>query len=178
MPAWGTLGIVVDWDAEPSIHRSLAIIEAGSYVSYSLVGLFAKEPSERLIVPHENPHYPVVFLARWRKEYFDSHGAFIRMTEMYDSAMQGFIQAMSPNDLAKWFVPREDYDVSAPPADVSPSRTEDSVDWLKRNFPFVRVPWLRTGDHIEILVDDESEFGNLIAYGKSGYLYVFVADLL
>jgi len=97
---------------------------------------------------------------------------------MYDAAMQGFIQNMTPRELAEWFVPHEDYDLAVPPLDIPVSRTEDAVEWMKRNFPFVQLPWLRSGDHIEIIDETEGEFGDLIAYGDAGYLYVFVADPL
>lgn len=99
------------------------------------------------------------------------------LTEMYDTAMQGFIQQMSPDELAQWFVPHDDYDLSMS-LDVTPLRKEDSVDWMKRNFPFVHIPWLQPGDHTEIIDETEGDFGNLIAYGNAGYFYVFVADLL
>ena len=94
------------------------------------------------------------------------------------SAMQGFIQDMTPDELAEWFVPHEDFDPSAPPFDVTPSRTEDSVEWMKRNFPFVRIPWLHSGDHTQIIDETEVKFGSLIAYGDAGYFYVFAADPL
>jgi hypothetical protein len=148
-------------------------------MSYTLVDLFATPPSERLIFPRENPNYPVVFVARWPKTAFASHSAFCRQTEMYDTAMQGFIQGMTLNELTNWFEPHEDYDLLSPyPPDVSPERIEDSVLWMKRNFPTVEIPWLKVGDHTEILSETEGEFGELIAYGDSGYLYVFVADML
>ena len=63
---------------------------------YDLSDLFAKSPSERLVVHYENPHYPIVFIARWPKIFFASHGEFVRLTEMYDSALQGLIQNMTP----------------------------------------------------------------------------------
>jgi hypothetical protein len=147
-------------------------------VNYDLTGLFAKPPSERLIIPFDNPNYPVLFIARWPGEFFDSHGAFVRFTEMYDSAMQGFVQGMARDDLSEWFVPHEELDVHAPPVAVTPSRTEDAVDWMARNFPFAEIPWLRRGDHTEIIDEYEGEFGGLTAYGDAGYLNVFVADLL
>jgi hypothetical protein len=147
-------------------------------VSYTLDDLFATSPSDRLIVPYENPHYPVVFIARWPNTSFASHGAFVRLTEMYDTAMQGFIQGMPPGELANWFTPHDDFDLSAPPSDITPLRTEDSIAWMKRNFPFVQIPWQQTGDHTEIIGETEGEFGDLIAYGDAGYFYVFVADLI
>jgi hypothetical protein len=147
-------------------------------VPYNLDDLFAKSPSERLVVPCENPHHPAVFVARWPKSSFASHGEFVRLTELYDTAMQGFIQGMTPAQLAEWFVPHDGYDLSAPALDITPSRREDSVEWMKRNFPFVRIPWLHSGDHTEIIDETEGKFGGLIAYGDAGYLYVFVADLL
>ncbi len=91
---------------------------------------------------------------------------------MYDSAMQGFIQGMTLDELAEWFDPHEYYDLSVPSLDIGSSRTEDSVQWMNRNFPFVQIPWLHTGDHTEIIDDTEGEFGDLIAYGDAGYLYV------
>ncbi|MDY0169328.1 MAG: hypothetical protein RBS80_22480 [Thermoguttaceae bacterium] len=145
---------------------------------YTLDDLYATSPTERLVVPYENPHYPAVHIARRPKTSFSSHGEFVRLTEMYDSAMQGFIQDMSPGELAEWFVPHEDYDLTVPPLKIAVSRTEDAVEWMGRNFPFVRIPWLRSGDHTEIIDDTEGEFGDLIAYGDAGYLYVFVADPL
>lgn len=147
-------------------------------VSYTLDELFATPASERLIVRYENPHYPVVFIARWPKTAFTSHGAFLRLTEMYDTAMQGFIQGMTPDELAKWFEPHDDFDLSAPLLDTIPERKEDAVAWMKRNFPFVEIPWLHEGDHTEIIGETEGKFGDLIAYGDAGYFYVFVADLL
>lgn len=147
-------------------------------VPYALDELYATSPTERLVVPYENPHYPVVHIAKWPRTSFGSHGEFVRLTEMYDSAMQGFIQKMTLDELAEWFVPHEDYDLSVPPFDIAVSRTEDAVEWMQRNFPFVRIPWLRSGDHTEIIEEAEGEFGDLIAYGDAGYLYVFVADLL
>lgn len=145
---------------------------------YNLDGLFAKTPTERLIVPYENPHFPVVFIARWPNSCFASHGEFIQLIEMYDSAMQGFIQGMTQEELSKWFCPHEDYDLWSVPGDPVPLRTEDSAQWLKRNFPFVHPPWLGAGDHTEIISETEGEFGDLIAWGRAGYLYVFVADQL
>jgi hypothetical protein len=147
-------------------------------VSYDLTGLFAKPPSDRLIVPFANPNYPVVFIARWPGALFDSHGAFIQFTEIYDSAMQGFLQGMSLEELSEWFVPRDDFDSFAPPVTVRPSRTEDAVDWIARNFPFAQIPWLRRGDHTQIIGEDEGKFGGLTTYGDEGYLDVFVADLM
>ena len=145
---------------------------------YTLDDLYATSPTERLVIPYENPHHPVVHIARWPKTSFGSHGEFVRLTEMYDSAMQGFVQNMTLDELEGWFVPREDFDMSAPPLDIDVSRTEDAVEWMKRNFPFVRIPWLRSGDHTEIIDETEGKFGDLIAYGDAGYLYVFVADPL
>lgn len=147
-------------------------------MSYTLDELFAKAPTERLIVPYENPHYPAVFIARWPAGMFASHGDFVRLTEMFDSAMQGLIQGMSPPELAEYFVPHEDADLSAPPPNIPVQRIEDVVGWLERNFPFVHIPWLLPGDHHEILDEDESEFGGLTAHGKAGYFYVFVADVI
>jgi hypothetical protein len=147
-------------------------------MTYTLDELFAKAPAERLIVPYENPHYPAVFIARWPGELFASHGDFVRLTEMFDSAMQGLIQGMSPAELAEFFVPHEDADLSTPLPKIPVQRIEDAVGWMERNFPFVHIPWLRPGDHHEILDEDESEFGGLTAHGKAGYFYVFVADVI
>jgi hypothetical protein len=98
--------------------------------------------------------------------------------KMYDSAMQGFIQQMTPDELGEWFVPHDSFNLAAPLCDVTPLRREDSVEWMKRNFPLVQIPWLHPGDHSEIIDETEGEFGNLTAYGEAGYLYVFVADRL
>ncbi|MCC9604278.1 hypothetical protein LOC68_00120 [Blastopirellula sp. JC732] len=145
---------------------------------YDLKPLYLNPPSHRLIVPYANPHYPVVFIARWPKGVFASHGEFIRFYEAYDSAMQGYLQGMPEEALEDWFVPHESLDFSQPAVEVLPERTEDAVVWMERNFPFVQLPWLKPGDHSEILDEDQGKFGSLTAYGNGGYLYVFVADEL
>ena len=140
--------------------------------------LLAKPASNRLIVPHEAPNYPVVHIARWPRTLFDSHDAFVRLTEMYDSVMQAYIQEKSRDELIEWFVPHDDNDLSTPSMDITPLRKEDAVDWLERNFPFVAIPWLHRGDHTDIIWEVEDKFGGLIAFGDTGYLYVFAADLM
>lgn len=145
---------------------------------YTLDDLFSKLPSERLVVPDKNPNRPAVFAARWPKASVASHGEFVRITEMYDSAMQGFVQGMTPVELAEYFVPHDEYDWSTPPLEIASIRAEDSVEWMKRNLPNAHVPWLQPGDHTEIIDEHEGEFGDLIAFGVAGYLYVFVADEL
>jgi hypothetical protein len=139
--------------------------------------LFARPPSERLIVHYENPGYPVVFIARWPRNLFTSPGEFNFLTERYDCALQGFIQDMPQEELAGWHVPHEECkDLSI--VEVTPERSEDAVDWMERNFPFANIPWLRRGEHTEIIRESEGTFGELMIYGDGGYLYVFVADLL
>ncbi len=62
--------------------------------------------------------------------------------------------------------------------DIDVIRIEDAAVWISRIFPFVQVPWLNTGDHTEVLSEVDDKFGELIAFGKAGYLYIFVADVL
>lgn len=140
--------------------------------------LFAKPPTERLIIPHKEPTYPVVHVARWPSAQFESHDSFIELTETYDTAMQGYIQGMSRSELSEWFVPHHECDPSAIAGDITVKRTEDAVDWVERTLPFVSIPWLHREDHTEIIWEAEGEFGELIAFGDAGYFYLFVADLL
>jgi len=147
-------------------------------VLYDLTELLAKPPCDRLTIPFKSPDGPAVFVARWPVTSFESPAGFVAFTERYDSAMQGCIQGMDGNELAEWFVPHEDIDVTETPASISPSRNEDAVDWINRNFPFVVIPWLSRGDHTEVYDEHQGEYGDLIAVGPAGYLMVFVADLL
>ncbi len=126
----------------------------------------------------EGSYLPCVFTARWPADRFASHGEFLRLTQIYDSAMQGFIQGMPPQELLDYFVPYDDVDLTSPAAAVEPVRNEDAISWLARNMPGIDIPWLAPDDHTEVLSEDEDKFGMLNAFGAAGYLTLFVADEL
>lgn len=145
-------------------------------VPYTLDALFASNPTQRVLLPIDGSYYPGVFAARWPASSFATHGEFIRLVEMYSSAMQGFIQGMSPQELNDWFIPREDGDLKGPPPAITPLRSQDATDWLQQNLPGIDIPWLKPGDHTEILDEEQGKFGHVNAHGPAGYLSVFVAD--
>lgn len=146
-------------------------------MAYSLDLLFTKQPDQRLVIPIEDSDPQALFIARWPSDQFATHGELVQLTELYDSAMQGFIQGMGAEELVDWFVPYDDRDPAETPDDVKVLRHEDATEWMKRNHPHVSLPWLSEGNHVAILQETE-EFGYLMAYGAAGYFYVFAADML
>jgi hypothetical protein len=124
-----------------------------------------------------------MFAARWSQDEFESIEDFIRFRVKYSSVLQSIIQAQPMEEIEKWFFSDPEWEKASSNIISSLSaKNGDAAIWLKSQLLSFNIPWLNECEHDTIyeLVGGfiHSEWPELIATGKSGYLIIFVADSL
>ena len=147
-------------------------------MSYDLSEFLAKEPYDTHVCEFDDHSGRGVFAARWLDFEFDNPLEFHIFLFRFSYVLQPYIQGVRGEELGSFFIPDEDAASRATAMHEAHQFTNlEAIHWMHR-FSFATIPWLRDYEHSTSMELPGDDFPELLAYGKAGYLTVFVADMV
>ncbi|QDU01312.1 hypothetical protein V6x_09910 [Gimesia chilikensis] len=146
-------------------------------MSYNLSEFLEKAPYDTEVCPFDDHSGRAVFAARWYDFEFNNPLEFHIFLYRFSCVLQPYIQGIRGDELEDFFFPDSDATTQATREHESHHFQDlEAIHWMYRDLNFVKIPWLQDYEHSKSMELPGDDFPELLAFGKAGYLTIFVAD--